>query len=154
MRSPAPALFADNSPQPDTPDRGSDPMISTPTVEFPHSDVVSFLRAEIFDALRHYGYEHPEKDAPIRNHRVGIDVDVQDDVVYARFPDEAAADEARRLMGRSMGRSTGASIAAIVLAVHEQENRKQVRLSPHPTDRKSTRLNSSHDVISRMPSSA
>ena len=45
------------------------------------------------------------------------------------------------------------SIGGAMLSIHQRGNGVEL-VAKHPTDRKSTRLNSSHEIPSRMPSSA
>jgi hypothetical protein len=97
-------------------------VLTRTSVEFPHREVASFVRADLYAALRPCGYEYmaPGKEAPLKHPHVGIVVDVEDDYVQVDFPDEAAALEAQRLAGSVPAENPGATIAEIILAVHMQ----------------------------------
>ena len=59
------------------------------------------------------------------------------------------------ITGKDKGkRGTVLRVAGIDLIVVDGVNKVKKHQSPNPKDRKSTRLNSSHAIPSRMPSSA
>ena len=68
----------------------------------------------------------------------------------------AAVSTAMSPAGIGIVRISGAEAFEIADQIYDSGTKKKKKLSEQPshTDRKSTRLNSSHNVASRMPSSA
>lgn len=104
----------------------------TTRIAIPAQGQARQIRTSAWRRLRHIGFRRTWWLGPIRSKRTGITLTVTRRHAVVDFPDQAAADEARRLAAlKSLsGYAVPALVRDVVNAVAMQEGRKTAGLPP------------------------